>query len=99
MTQAVEIATSMINAVRGAVIARRPMLLSIAGPQTVNEAQLIEVVRDLLQQVMDWEDYNRRVEFTMRCMEGDLLGQLRKCKAVRNGEEALLGEGFEPVDD
>ena len=94
----VEQATPMVGLVNAAVMTRRPQLLHAVGCLTQNEYQLVDIVSRLLHQVMDWEDYNRRVEFTMQCMEGDLLGQIRKCRAVRQGE-ASEGNGFVPALD
>jgi hypothetical protein len=94
----VEQATAMVGLVRAAVTTRRPQLLHAVGCLTQNEYQLVDIVSLLLDEVMDWEDYNRRVDFTMKCIEGDLLGQMRKCKAVRQGE-ASDGQGFVPALD
>jgi hypothetical protein len=96
MSEAVEIATSVVTAVHAAVITRRPVLLQVAGCRTETEAQLVDIIDKLLTKVMDLEDYQRRVDFVMECMTGDLLGQVRKCKSVRQGEPND-GNGFVPV--
>lgn len=94
----VEQAEPVVNAVRASVITRRTELLLCAGAKTPTEAQLIEIIRSLLIEVMDLEDYKRRVDFTMQCMEGDIKGFLGKVLAVRNGQPNQSGcGGFEPV--
>jgi hypothetical protein len=96
----VESASMLVVAVSAAVSTRRPMVLKCVDTlhPTENESQLVDIVSGLLRQVMDWEDYNRRVEFVMKCMEGDLRGQMKKCMAVRQGE-ADDGNGFVPATD
>lgn len=95
----VETASAFASQAWAAVSNRRPQLF--AKPTTASEEALLDIIEDLLSQVMDWEDYNRRVEFVMRCMEGDLLGQIRKCRAVRQGEaddgNSYSGSGFVPA--
>ena len=89
--------TSMVALVLAAVGTRRPQLFNGVGVKTANEEQLIDIIRGLLSEVIDWEDYNRRVEFSLKCMEGDLLGSLRKCRGVREGEPDADGNGFTPA--
>ena len=89
--------STLVGVVLAAVSTRRPQLLNAAGVQTANEEQLLDIVRGLLREVIDWEDYNRRVEFTMRCMEGDIRGMLGKCVAVRHGTPDAERDGFAAV--
>lgn len=98
-TDDVEPVSAFASQAWAAVANRRPQLF--AKPTTASEETLLDLIEDLLAQVMDWEDYNRRVEFVMRCMEGDLLGQIRKCRSVRQGEaddgNSYSGSGFVPA--
>ena len=89
--------STLVGVVLAAVSTRRLQLLSAAGARTANEEQLLDIVRGLLRELIDWEDYNRRVEFTMRCMEGDIRGMLGKCVAVRHGTPDAKRDGFVPV--
>lgn len=93
-----DVANDMVCLAQAAVQTRRPQLLKAAASDRKSERQLLELIESLLQSVIVWEDYSRRVEFTMECLKGDAIGFMRKVSACQQGRATDKGDGFEPVN-
>lgn len=96
-TETYEVLTTrneFIGLIQSAVMTRRPALLMGAG-RTDEQKMIADIIINLICVVRDYEDYKRRVEFTMACMEGDCKGFLGKIKAVQYDQPNPSGDGFE----